>query len=56
MIETLLTIIVPGLGHLYYGYKKRAFLLITLSILGAYFMPLYLFLYPYAVYDIGKLS
>ena len=56
MLETFLTVILPGLGHLYYGYTKKAFCLIGLSILAAYFIPLYLLLYPYALYDIWKIS
>lgn len=56
MLVTLLTIIVPGLGHLYYGYNKKAFLLIGLSILSAYFIPIAFLLYPYALYDIWKIS
>jgi len=56
MLATLLTIIIPGLGHLYYGHNKKAFLLIGLSIVGAYFIPLLLFVYPYALYDIWKIS
>ena len=56
MIETFLTIIVPGLGHYYYGYNRKAFILILIFILGAYCIPLYLFLYPYALYDIWKIS
>lgn len=55
MLGTLLTIIIPGLGHLYYGYNKKAFLLIGLSILSAYFIPIAFLLYPYALYDIWKI-
>jgi F0F1-type ATP synthase assembly protein I len=56
MLATFLTIIIPGLGHLYYGYNKKAFLLIGSSIVAAYFLPLYLVLYPYAFYDIWRIS
>ncbi len=56
MLATFLTIIVPGLGHLYYGYNRKGFLLIFLSILAIFFVPLYLILYPYALWNIWKIS
>jgi hypothetical protein len=55
MLATLLTIIVPGLGHLYYGYKKKAFIIIVLFLLGAFFLPLLIGIYIYALYDIWKI-
>jgi len=52
MIGVLLTIVVPGLGHLYYGFNKKAFTLIALYLLGWVFPLCYVILYPYALYDI----
>ena len=56
MIETLLTLILPGLGHLYFGHYKKALFLIFLSIAGAFFIYLFILVYPYALYDIWKIS
>jgi hypothetical protein len=55
MLAIFLTIIIPGLGHLYYGFKWKAFFLIALFILGTYFLPLLIFVYLYALYDIWKI-
>lgn len=55
MLATLLTIIVPGLGHLYYGRKKKALIILVLYVFGALFLPLLIGVYLYALYDIWKI-
>lgn len=55
MLGVFLTVVVPGLGHLYYGYNKKAFALIGVFLLGGMFPLLYVVLYPYALYDIWRI-
>lgn len=55
MLAIFLTIIVPGVGHLYYGFKRKAIILIASFVLGTYLLPLLIPVYIYALYDIRKI-